>query len=135
MFHATAREKADILDEKTKFVVEKFDLPTTEDVVQGKSRVCACARARAFDVRGMSTDYHCGLWKTLIAVQGRMYITENYVCFHAALPTTIDVSFALDEIKSLKRYSPLFVVPSGIEIVLTDGTKVVRADDFGVRNA
>jgi hypothetical protein len=52
-----------------------------------------------------------------------MYITENYACFHAAIPTT-NISFALENIKSLKRYSPLFLLPTGIEINLVDGTKV-----------
>ena len=65
-------------------------------------------------------SYHCGIWRYVAAVQGTMYITENYACFYAPLPT-IAVSFALEEIKSLKRYSPLLVVPTGIEVrVWTD---------------
>ena len=58
-----------------------------------------------------------------IPVQGRIYITENYLCFHAAVPP-IDVCCALDDVRAVKRFSVLYVSPTGIEIQMKDDTSV-----------
>lgn len=66
---------------------------------------------------------------------GRLYITENYICFHATFPpstrwqlrwfyscSAVALSFELENIKSMKKYRAMLVAPTGIEIALVDGT-------------
>jgi hypothetical protein len=109
-------KKARDMEEKSQFVIAAFNLPATEEVVQ---------------------DYHAGLLRLAVPIQGRLYITSNFACFHAPL---LNVSFALDQIRSLKRYNAFLVMPTGITVTLLDKTEhhfqsfVHREEAFTVLN-
>ena len=66
--------KADDLEKKVAWLIEEFDLSSTDVVVQ---------------------DYHCSLLRFGVPVQGRMYITENDICFHSAIVSAIFLGFCV----------------------------------------
>ncbi|KAF9144876.1 hypothetical protein BG015_012066 [Linnemannia schmuckeri] len=68
-------------------------------------------------------DYGCALQKEIL-VQGRLYISENHVCFHANIfgwVTTLVIAFS--EITAIEKRVTAFVIPNAISIVTTTNTK------------
>ncbi|KAG0379166.1 hypothetical protein BGX24_001456 [Mortierella sp. AD032] len=68
-------------------------------------------------------DYGCALQKEIL-VQGRLYISENHVCFHANIfgwITTLVIAFS--EITAIEKRLTAFVIPNAISIVTTTNTK------------
>lgn len=68
-------------------------------------------------------DYGCALQKEIL-VQGRLYISENHVCFHANIfgwVTTLVIAFS--EITAIEKRLTAFVIPNAISIVTTTNTK------------
>ncbi|KAG0259992.1 hypothetical protein BG011_002212 [Mortierella polycephala] len=68
-------------------------------------------------------DYGCALQKEIL-VQGRLYISENHVCFNANIfgwVTNLVISFS--EITAIEKKLTAFVIPNAISIVTTTNTK------------
>ncbi|KAF9143367.1 hypothetical protein BGX30_000602 [Mortierella sp. GBA39] len=68
-------------------------------------------------------DYGCALQKEIL-VQGRLYISENHVCFNANIfgwVTTLVIAFS--EITAIEKRLTAFVIPNAISIVTTTNTK------------
>ncbi|KAF9544547.1 hypothetical protein EC957_011856 [Mortierella hygrophila] len=68
-------------------------------------------------------DYGCALQKEIL-VQGRLYISENHVCFNANIfgwVTTLVIAFS--EITAIEKRLTAFVIPNAIGIVTTTNTK------------
>lgn len=61
-------------------------------------------------------DYGCALQREIL-VQGRLYVSENHVCFHANIFGWItDLSIPVYDITSLEKKMTAFVIPNGIHI-------------------
>ncbi|KAF9443274.1 hypothetical protein P691DRAFT_809200 [Macrolepiota fuliginosa MF-IS2] len=61
-------------------------------------------------------DYGCALQREIL-IQGRLYISENHVCFHANIFGWItDLSIPMYEITHLEKRMTAFVIPNAIQI-------------------
>ncbi|ODO10598.1 hypothetical protein I350_01195 [Cryptococcus amylolentus CBS 6273] len=61
-------------------------------------------------------DYGCAYAKDIL-VQGRAYISENYICFHANIfGWTTDLVIPFTEIKSIEKKMTALVIPNAIGI-------------------
>ncbi|KAF9038283.1 GRAM-domain-containing protein [Hymenopellis radicata] len=61
-------------------------------------------------------DYGCALQREIL-IQGRLYISENHICFHANIFGWItDLSIPIYEITSLEKKMTAFVIPNAIQI-------------------
>ncbi|EPQ60214.1 GRAM-domain-containing protein [Gloeophyllum trabeum ATCC 11539] len=61
-------------------------------------------------------DYGCALQREIL-IQGRLYISENHVCFHANIFGWItDLCIPMYEITSLEKKMTAFVIPNAIQI-------------------
>ncbi|CAK5276179.1 unnamed protein product [Mycena citricolor] len=67
-------------------------------------------------------DYGCALQREIL-IQGRIYVSENHLCFHAnILGWVTDLSIPIYEITTLEKRMTAFVIPNAIRI------KTDRAD-------
>ena len=67
-------------------------------------------------VSDLSVDYGCSLQKEIL-IQGRLYISENHICFHANIFGWItDLSIPIAEIESIEKKMTAFVIPNAIQI-------------------
>ncbi|OWZ36566.1 GRAM domain-containing protein [Cryptococcus neoformans AD2-60a] len=61
-------------------------------------------------------DYGCALSKDIL-VQGRLYVSENYLCFHANIfGWTTDVVIPFVEIRSIEKKMTALVIPNAIGV-------------------
>ncbi|KAI0701268.1 GRAM domain-containing protein [Cerioporus squamosus] len=61
-------------------------------------------------------DYGCALQREIL-IQGRLYISENHVCFHANIFGWItDLSIPMYEVVSLEKRMTAFVIPNAIQL-------------------
>ncbi|KAG7100159.1 hypothetical protein E1B28_001939 [Marasmius oreades] len=61
-------------------------------------------------------DYGCALQREIL-IQGRLYISENHVCFHANILGWItDLTIPIYEITSLEKKMTAFVIPNALQI-------------------
>ncbi|KAF8079145.1 hypothetical protein FPV67DRAFT_1403562 [Lyophyllum atratum] len=61
-------------------------------------------------------DYGCALQREIL-IQGRLYISENHICFHANIFGWItDLSIPINEITHLEKKMTAFVIPNGIQL-------------------
>ncbi|KAK7695211.1 hypothetical protein QCA50_002401 [Cerrena zonata] len=61
-------------------------------------------------------DYGCALQREIL-IQGRLYISENHVCFHANLFGWItDLTIPMHEVSQLEKRMTAFVIPNAIQI-------------------
>ncbi|KAK0476622.1 hypothetical protein IW261DRAFT_318914 [Armillaria novae-zelandiae] len=61
-------------------------------------------------------DYGCALQREIL-IQGRLYISENHICFHANIFGWItDLSIPIYEIIALEKKMTAFVIPNAIQI-------------------
>ncbi|KAH7911600.1 hypothetical protein BJ138DRAFT_1150266 [Hygrophoropsis aurantiaca] len=61
-------------------------------------------------------DYGCALQREIL-IQGRIYISENHICFHANIFGWItDLSIPIYEITALEKKMTAFVIPNAIMI-------------------
>ncbi|KZT27659.1 GRAM-domain-containing protein [Neolentinus lepideus HHB14362 ss-1] len=61
-------------------------------------------------------DYGCALQREIL-IQGRMYISENHVCFHANIFGWItDLCIPMYDITSLEKKMTAFVIPNAIQL-------------------
>ncbi|KAI9066552.1 hypothetical protein FKP32DRAFT_1622291 [Trametes sanguinea] len=61
-------------------------------------------------------DYGCALQREIL-IQGRLYISENHVCFHANIFGWItDLSIPMSEVVSLEKRMTAFVIPNAIQL-------------------
>ncbi|KAF8971849.1 GRAM domain-containing protein [Flammula alnicola] len=61
-------------------------------------------------------DYGCALQREIL-IQGRIYISENHICFHANIFGWItDLSIPIYEITSLEKKMTAFVIPNAIQL-------------------
>ncbi|KAF9360778.1 hypothetical protein BGX26_007729 [Mortierella sp. AD094] len=68
-------------------------------------------------------DYGCALQKEIL-VQGRLYISENHVCFNANIFGWVtNLVIAFSEITAIEKRMTAFVIPNAIGIVTTTNTK------------
>jgi hypothetical protein len=82
---ATAEEaKSEKMRQKASEVRRTFNLPESEFVVQGMVFPAPAGDRLAY-LSGI--DYHCSLWRSIAYVHGHMWITPNYLCFSAPLPS------------------------------------------------
>lgn len=61
---------------------KNFDLPETETLLEGWL-MCVCVVHCDLLTR-VGTDFTCAFQRDVL-VHGRMYISQNYVCFHATV--------------------------------------------------
>ncbi|THH01210.1 hypothetical protein EW026_g1446 [Hermanssonia centrifuga] len=67
-------------------------------------------------------DYGCALQREIL-IQGRIYISENHVCFHANIFGWItDLSIPMYDVTALDKRMTAFVIPNAIQVT-TRGTK------------
>ncbi|KAJ7047913.1 hypothetical protein C8F04DRAFT_935867 [Mycena alexandri] len=67
-------------------------------------------------------DYGCALQREIL-IQGRIYVSENHICFHANIFGWVtDLTIAIYEITTLEKRMTAFVIPNAIRI------KTPRAD-------
>ncbi|KAF9116326.1 hypothetical protein BGX27_003319, partial [Mortierella sp. AM989] len=67
--------------------------------------------------------YGCALQKEIL-VQGRLYISENHVCFNANIFGWVtNLVIAFSEITAIEKRMTAFVIPNAIGIVTTTNTK------------
>lgn len=61
-------------------------------------------------------DYGCALQREIL-IQGRIYISENHICFHANIFGWItDLSIPIYEITALEKKMTAYVIPNAIQI-------------------
>ncbi|KAI0756156.1 hypothetical protein C8Q80DRAFT_1092433 [Daedaleopsis nitida] len=61
-------------------------------------------------------DYGCALQREIL-IQGRLYISENHLCFHANIFGWItDLSIPMYEVISLEKRMTAFVIPNAIQL-------------------
>ncbi|KAJ7589595.1 hypothetical protein C8J56DRAFT_36002 [Mycena floridula] len=61
-------------------------------------------------------DYGCALQREIL-IQGRLYISENHICFHANIFGWVtDVTVPISEIETLEKKMTAFVIPNAILI-------------------
>ncbi|KAJ3572178.1 hypothetical protein NP233_g3267 [Leucocoprinus birnbaumii] len=61
-------------------------------------------------------DYGCALQREIL-IQGRLYISENHICFHANIFGWItDLSIPMYEITHLEKRMTAFVIPNAIQV-------------------
>ncbi|PFH47353.1 hypothetical protein AMATHDRAFT_67905 [Amanita thiersii Skay4041] len=61
-------------------------------------------------------DYGCALQREIL-IQGRLYISENHICFHANILGWItDLSIPIYDITTLEKRMTAFVIPNAIQI-------------------
>ncbi|KAL0069461.1 hypothetical protein AAF712_003494 [Marasmius tenuissimus] len=76
----------------------------------GFLRISVPYRCRTF------LDYGCALQREIL-IQGRLYISENHICFHANILGWItDLSIPIYEITALEKKMTAFVIPNAIQI-------------------
>ncbi|KAH9948214.1 hypothetical protein B0H21DRAFT_707938 [Amylocystis lapponica] len=64
-------------------------------------------------------DYGCALQREIL-IQGRLYISENHICFHANIFGWItDLSIPMYEVTTLDKRMTAFVIPNAIQITTT----------------
>ncbi|KAG0057640.1 hypothetical protein BGZ83_007013 [Gryganskiella cystojenkinii] len=68
-------------------------------------------------------DYGCALQKEIL-VQGRLYISEDHVCFNANIFGWVtNLVIAFSEITAIEKRMTAFVIPNAISIVTATNTK------------
>ncbi|KAJ7101625.1 hypothetical protein C8R43DRAFT_907238 [Mycena crocata] len=61
-------------------------------------------------------DYGCALQREIL-IQGRIYVSENHICFHANIFGWVtDLSIAIYEITTLEKRMTAFVIPNAIRV-------------------
>nr|ODN96044.1 hypothetical protein L204_03735 [Cryptococcus depauperatus CBS 7855] len=66
-------------------------------------------------------DYGCALSKDIL-VQGRLYISENYLCFHANIfGWTTDVVIPFADVRGVEKKMTALVIPNAIGITTASG--------------
>ncbi|GJE89647.1 GRAM domain-containing protein [Phanerochaete sordida] len=67
-------------------------------------------------------DYGCALQREIL-IQGRLYISENHICFHANLFGWVtDVTIPMYDVVALDKRMTAFVIPNAIQVT-TRGAK------------
>ncbi|KAG0260325.1 hypothetical protein BGZ95_004489, partial [Linnemannia exigua] len=75
------------------------------------------------DEEKLIEDYGCALQKEIL-VQGRLYISEDHVCFNANIFGWVtNLVIAFSEITAIEKRLTAFVIPNAISIVTTTNTK------------
>ena len=85
-------------------------------------------------------DYACALVKDIL-IQGRIYISQNWICFHANIlswETTLQIP--VSKVREVKKASTIRVIPNAILLELADDAtpgyeEPVRFTSFLDRNA
>ncbi|KAG0312844.1 hypothetical protein BGZ99_009221 [Dissophora globulifera] len=68
-------------------------------------------------------DYGCALQKEIL-VQGRLYISEDHICFNANIFGWVtNLVIAFSEITAIEKRFTAYVIPNAISIVTTTNTK------------
>ncbi|KAJ6530363.1 hypothetical protein DFH09DRAFT_1326878 [Mycena vulgaris] len=61
-------------------------------------------------------DYGCAMQREIL-IQGRMYVSENHICFHANIFGWVtDLSIPIYEITTLEKRMTAFVIPNAIRV-------------------
>ncbi|KIJ54183.1 hypothetical protein M422DRAFT_64311 [Sphaerobolus stellatus SS14] len=61
-------------------------------------------------------DYGCALQREIL-IQGRLYISENHICFHANIfGWTTDLVIPIEDITSLEKKMTAYVIPNAIQV-------------------
>ncbi|KAF9990749.1 hypothetical protein BGZ75_010003 [Mortierella antarctica] len=75
------------------------------------------------DEEKLIEDYGCALQKEIL-VQGRLYISENHVCFNANIFGWVtNLVIAFSDITAIEKRLTAFVIPNAISIVTATNTK------------
>ncbi|KAG0284156.1 hypothetical protein BGZ96_011470 [Linnemannia gamsii] len=75
------------------------------------------------DEEKLIEDYGCALQKEIL-VQGRLYISDDHVCFNANIFGWVtNLVIAFSEITAIEKRLTAFVIPNAISIVTTTNTK------------
>ncbi|KAF9429387.1 hypothetical protein BGZ76_001369 [Entomortierella beljakovae] len=68
-------------------------------------------------------DYGCALQKEIL-VQGRLYVSENHVCFNASIFGWVtNLVIAFSEITAIEKRFTAYVIPNAISIVTANNTR------------
>lgn len=79
-------------------------------------------------------DYSCALQKEIL-VQGRMYLSQGYLSFHANIfGWETQTSIRLRDITSITKEKTALVIPNAIQIV-TDGGEKLFFTSFVTRDS
>ncbi|KAF9412297.1 hypothetical protein BGZ94_001077 [Podila epigama] len=75
------------------------------------------------DEERLIEDYGCALQKEIL-VQGRLFISENHICFNANIFGWVtNLVIAFSEITAIEKRFTAFVIPNAISIITTTNTK------------
>ncbi|XP_054156455.1 protein Aster-B-like [Oppia nitens] len=70
-------------------------------------------------------DFSCALQKEIL-IQGRLYLSMNYLSFHANIfGWETVVSIRLADVRSLNKANTIRVIPNAIQLVTSDGHKYI----------
>ncbi|ELU44210.1 GRAM domain-containing protein [Rhizoctonia solani AG-1 IA] len=95
------------------------NIPEGDYLVQGEYIQCFGALWRfRLIVRSGRTDYGCA-WHREILVQGRLYISENHLCFYLTIPFL--------DITGIEKRMTAYVIPNAILITTFGGTEYTFA--------
>ncbi|KAK3814433.1 MAG: GRAM domain-containing protein, partial [Benniella sp.] len=87
------------------------------------------------DQEKLIEDYGCALQKEIL-VQGRLYISENHVCFNANIFGWVtNLVIAFSEITAIEKRMTAFVIPNAISIVTATNPKGYFFASFLSRDA
>ena len=76
---------------------------------------CSFLRTQLTDTNCL-LDYGCALQREIL-IQGRLYISENHICFHANIFGWItDLAIPIDEVTTLEKKMTAFVIPNAIQV-------------------
>ncbi|KAF8578615.1 hypothetical protein K439DRAFT_1361765 [Ramaria rubella] len=66
-------------------------------------------------------DYGCALQREIL-IQGRLYISENHICFHANIfGWTTDLVIPIEDITNLDKRMTAYVIPNAIQVSTHSG--------------
>ncbi|XP_043933437.1 GRAM domain-containing protein 2A isoform X3 [Protopterus annectens] len=78
--------------------------------------------------------YSCA-WQKDILIQGRLYISRHWLCFHANLfGKNIKVTIPMLSVQSVKKHKTAGLVPNGLAILTSDSEKAVNKKSLSVKD-
>ncbi|TFK89835.1 hypothetical protein K466DRAFT_574562 [Polyporus arcularius HHB13444] len=117
-FHSGQDESLISSDESDDLDLDPDDIPVTGFAVASNKRNQDFHELFPSVPEGdyLIEDYGCALQREIL-IQGRLYISENHVCFHANIFGWItDLSIPMYEVIALEKRMTAFVIPNAIQL-------------------
>ncbi|KAF9516001.1 hypothetical protein BS47DRAFT_1443735, partial [Hydnum rufescens UP504] len=108
----------DVYDSPDAFSFQEDDIPVTGFAVASSKRNADFHELFPEIAQGdyLIEDYGCAIQRDIL-VQGRLYISENHMCFHANIFGWVtNVTVAFYDVISLEKKMTAFVIPNAIQV-------------------